>query len=83
MTNTRMESIWKEVVVAYITVLSQHLPERSEENHQGLCSLQPISGLRFKLESTEIRNGSAKQLAVLPDTARRSGVGYCKECVTQ
>jgi hypothetical protein len=34
--NNELEKIWKEAVTAYFKVLSQHLPEDTEENHETL-----------------------------------------------
>jgi hypothetical protein len=32
--NNHLERIWKEVVMAYLKVLSWHLPGGTEENHE-------------------------------------------------
>jgi hypothetical protein len=31
-----IEKIWKEVVVAYFKIMSQHLPGRTGKNHENL-----------------------------------------------
>jgi hypothetical protein len=36
-----MEKVWKEVVMDYCKVLSQHLPEGTEECHENLSLAPP------------------------------------------
>jgi hypothetical protein len=46
--NMNLERTWKEVDMAYFTVLSQHLPGGTEENHEKPQSGLLVAGPRYE-----------------------------------
>jgi hypothetical protein len=55
-----LERIWKEAVVAKFMVVSRHLPEGTEENHEQIS----IFGPGFETGSSRIRSRRANHSAV-------------------
>jgi hypothetical protein len=61
--NDELERIWKEAVMAYFNVLSRHLSEGTEANHEKICPDVRTRGRDLKLEPPEYE---AEVLNTLP-----------------
>jgi hypothetical protein len=51
--NNELATIWKEVIVVYFKVLSQHLPRATDEN-KNPQSVYSVSGMRIEPETFKI-----------------------------
>jgi hypothetical protein len=52
--NNELERMWKEAAMAYLKILTRHLPGLTEELHENYQSELPVSWPRFEPHTSEL-----------------------------
>jgi hypothetical protein len=74
--NNELEKMWKEVVMAYFKILSEHLPEGTEENH-----VKPQSG--YLVPGPRFDNNALYLFFLRHDSINKFIRILCRDCVCQ